>query len=490
MLSRCLSPYVVIAGLATLPAVSAGAAGMDDRLWRSASAGEEVLPNLELGTLPPARIAAPRPSWLGEANQGGAFYGYSVASAGDVNHDGFDDAIVGAPFYSNGAGRVFLYRGSPAGLSDQPIWSPGGDQAGGLFGYAVGSAGDVNGDGFADVFVGAAFYDDGQTDEGRVYVYYGSPSGPSQTPDWTAESDQASALFGASVAAAGDVNRDGFDDLIVGAPLYDHDETDEGRVFVYYGSPAGLSLAPDWTAEIDQSFAQFGFSVASAGDVNGDLDPGERPDDVIVGAPQYFGVGGAFVYHGSPGGLSETADWNVLADQGGTFFGRSVGSAGRVNDDRFADVIVGAPAYDDGETDEGAAFAYYGSSTGLSLTPNWSAESDQDFAAFGYAVGRAGRVNGNKYDGVLVGAPSYDTDQTDAGTVVLYTGSATGLSPAPKLVLPSRQEGSNLGIAVGTAGDVNGDRGADFIVGSWLYDHGQTDEGVAIVIHGKPRPRQ
>lgn len=473
MLSRSVFPCVVIAGLMALPAASAAVEGS--------------------GTLPPARVGlAPRPSWIGESNQGGAFYGYSVGTAGDVNHDGFDDVIVGAPFFSTEGkmfrGRVYLYRGSPAGLSDQAIWSPLGDQAGGLFGYAVGSAGDVNGDGFADVVVGAAFYDDGQTDEGRVYVYYGSPSGPSLTPDRTAESDQASALFGSSVAGAGDVNHDGFDDLIVGAPLYDHDQMDEGRVFVYYGSPAGLSLAPDWTAEIDQDFAQFGFSVASAGDVNGDVAPGKRPDDVIVGAPQYFGVGAAFAYHGSSEGLSETPDWTVLGDQGGTLFGRSVGSAGRVNDDRFADVIVGAPSYDDGETDEGAAFAYYGSPTGLSPTPNWSAESNQDFAAFGSAVGSAGSVNGDKYDDVLVGAPSYDTSQTDAGAVLLYTGSATGLSPAPRLVVPSKQQASNLGVAVGTAGDVNRDGGADFIAGAWQFDHGQSDEGAAILIQGKPQP--
>lgn len=474
MLSRCLFPYVVIVALAAFPTANAGAEGAGERSERNAFPG-----------------AAPRPSWIGQSNQAGALYGYSVGTAGDVNNDGFDDVIVGAPFFSTEdkmfRGRVYLYRGSPAGLSDQSIWSPLGDQTGGLFGYAVGSAGDVNGDGFSDVFVGAAFYDDGQTDEGRVYVYYGSPSGPSLTPDWTAESDQASALFGSSVAGAGDVNHDGFDDLIVGAPLYDHDEMDEGRAFVYYGSPSGLSLTPDWTAEPNQDFAQFGFSVAAAGDVNG----GPSPDaavDVIVGAPQYFGIGAAFVYHGSRDGLSQTPDWTVLSDQGGTQFGRSVSGAGDVNGDGFADVLVGAPSYDDGQTDEGAAFAYYGSPTGLSLTPNWSAEADQAFAAFGSAVGRAGKVNGDKYDDVLVGAPSIDTSQTDAGAVFLYTGSATGLSPAPRLVLPSNQQGSNLGVAVGTAGDVNRDGGADFIAGAWLFDHGQSDEGVAILVQGKPQP--
>ena len=464
MLSRCLSPYVVVMGLAALPTANAGADG---------------------AALPPARLAqAPRPSWIGQSNQAGAFYGYSVSTAGDVNGDGFDDVIVGAPFYANGVGRVFLYRGSPAGLSDEPVWSPLGDQEGALFGYSVASAGDVNGDGFADVVVGAPFYDDGETDEGRVFVYFGSPSGPSLTPDWTAESDQAGALFGTSVATAGRVNKDRFDDLIVGAPLYDHDEMDEGRAFAYYGSPSGPSLTPDWTAEPDQDFAQFGYSVGAAGSVNGD-----PAGDVIVGAPQYLGIGAAFAYHGSPSGLSPTPNWTVLSDQGGTLFGRSVSGAGDVNGDGIADVIVGAPSYDDGQTDEGVAFAYYGSPTGLSLTPDWSAEGDQAFASFGFAVGGAGSVDGDGFDDVVVGAPSYDTPQTDAGAVLLFTGSASGLSTAPRLVLPSKQAGSNLGVAVGTAGDVNGDGGADFIAGSWLFDHGQSDEGVAIVIQGKPKPK-
>src|SRR5262249_6634619 len=163
-------------------------------------------------------------------------------------------------------------------------------------------------------------------------------------------------------------------------------------------------------AEPDIGFAQFGYSVGTAGDVNGD-----KASDVIVGAPQYLGNGAAFVYHGSETGLSLTPDWTVLSDQGGTQFGHSVGAAGDVDGDQFADVIVGAPTYDNGQTDEGAAFAYYGSAAGLSLTPDWRAESNQDFASFGFAVSGAGSVNGDKYADVLVGVPSFDAPQVDAG---------------------------------------------------------------------------
>src|SRR5262245_47250081 len=138
------------------------------------------------------------------------------------------------------------------------------------FGISVGTAGDVNGDGYDDVIVGAYQYDNGKPDEGRSFVYQGSVSGLSTTPDWRAESNQTNAYFGIAVGTAGDVNGDGYDDVIVGADQYDHGQTDEGRTFVYYGSASGLSSKPNWTAETNQTNARFGVAVGTAGDVNGD----------------------------------------------------------------------------------------------------------------------------------------------------------------------------------------------------------------------------
>ncbi len=167
-------------------------------------------------------------------------------------------------------------------LLTSPVWTAESDQAFTRFGRVVATAGDVNGDGYSDVIVGADQYDNGETDEGRAFVYHGSAAGLSATPAWTAESNQASALFGFSVATAGDVNGDGFADVIVGALYFDNGQTDEGRAFVYLGSAAGLAPTAAWTAESDQASAQFGWSVATAGDVNGD-----GFADVIVGANQF-----------------------------------------------------------------------------------------------------------------------------------------------------------------------------------------------------------
>ena len=115
------------------------------------------------------------------------------------------------------------------------------------------TAGDVNGDGYADVIVGAPFYDNGQTDEGRAFVYHGSAGGLSGSAAWTAESDQAGASFGLSVATAGDVNGDGYADVIVGAPTTTNGQTNEGRAYVYHGSAGGLSGSAAWTAESNQA---------------------------------------------------------------------------------------------------------------------------------------------------------------------------------------------------------------------------------------------
>ncbi len=283
-------------------------------------------------------------NWTAESDQADAGFGFSISTAGDVNGDGYSDVIIGAPLYDNGQtgeGRAFVYHGSASGLSASANWTTESDQAGACFGYSVSTAGDVNGDGYSDVIVGAPQYDNGQTNEGRTYVYYGSSSGLSTSANWTAESNQVSAYFGNCVSTAGDVNGDGYSDVIVGAPQYDNGQTNEGRAYVYYGSSSGLSSSANWTAESDLADALFGNSVSTAGDVNGD-----GYSDVIVGAYAYtndqVGEGRAYVYHGSSSGLSASANWTAESDLADALFGNSVSSAGDVNGDGYSDVIVGA----------------------------------------------------------------------------------------------------------------------------------------------------
>jgi len=429
---------------------------------------------------------ATNPAWTAESDQVSSTFAYTVATAGDVNGDGYADVVVGAYLYDNGQadeGRAFSYHGSAAGLATSPAWTAESDQATARFGRSVATAGDVNGDGYADILVGAYQYDNGQADEGRAFAYHGSAAGLAASPAWTAEADQANALFGNSVAAAGDVNGDGYADVLVGAHQYDNGQTDEGRAFAYHGSAAGLATSPAWTAESDQATAFFGYSVGTAGDVTGD-----GYADVIVGAILYDNgeseEGRAFAYHGSVAGLAASPAWTSESDQVTALFGGSVGTAGDVNGDGYADVIVGADSYDNGHAEEGRASVYHGSATGLATSPAWTAESDQTLANFGLSVATGGDVNGDGYADVIVGAHRYDNDQADEGRAFAYLGSAAGLATDPAWTAESNQVGASFGASVATAGDVNGDGYADVLVGAYTYDNGQTNEGRAFTYYG------
>ncbi|MBK8553942.1 MAG: FG-GAP repeat protein [Ignavibacteria bacterium] len=423
-----------------------------------------------------------------ESNQLSSEFGFSVATAGDINGDGFSDVIIGAYEYDNGStgeGAAFVYLGSAAGMSTTAGWSAEGNQANANFGNSVSTAGDVNGDGYSDVIVGVPSFDNGQNSEGAAFVYYGSDLGLSTFSNWSAEGNQADAFFGVSVSAAGDVNGDGYSDVIVGAYLIDNGESDEGAAFVFHGSASGLSLSSNWSDEGNQNEARFGSSVSTAGDVNGD-----GYSDVIIGSYRFengqVDEGSAFVYHGSSSGLSFTSNWSAESNQVDARFSYSVSTAGDVNGDGYSDVIVGAYLFDNGQLNEGAAFVYHGSASGLSLASNFSAESNKVSAFFGWSVSTAGDVNGDGYSDVIVGAYGFDDGQSLEGSAFVYHGSASGLSLTSNWSAESNQSGAIFGFSVSTAGDVNGDGYSDVIIGAQLFDNGESNEGRAFVYQGSP----
>jgi len=424
------------------------------------------------------------PVWTYEANVENAHLGNSVSSAGDVNGDGYSDVVVGAYGYEAGQpyeGRAYVFLGSSSGPASSPVWTVEGNQDYAQFGWSVSSAGDVNGDGYAEILVGAPSYDAGQTDEGRAFVYSGTTSGPAGSPTWTAEPDQASAAFGYSVSTAGDVNGDGYSEVVVGARYWDGGLSDEGGAFLYLGSSTGLSTTASWTGESDQAGAEFGWAVSAAGDVNGD-----GFGDVVVGARYWDGgetnEGAAFLYYGSATSPESSGSWTAEPDQANASFGHSIAGAGDVNADGFDDVVVGARLYDNGQSDEGGAFVYLGSVSGLEPVPAWSAEPDQAQAWFGHSVGSAGDVNGDGFGDVIVGAPGYGA----GGQAFLYLGSSSGLEIGPNWVSASSQSGDELGSSVASARDVDGDGYDDVIIGAPYYDGGETDEGRASLYLGSP----
>jgi hypothetical protein len=419
--------------------------------------------------------------WVANGGQPNAELGYSVATAGDVNGDGYADVLIGAPFYDTAladAGRVFLYEGSGSGLNLVPSWATAGNQESQLYGTSVATAGDVNGDGYADVVIGAPGYSNGQTSEGAAYLYTGSVSGLPNAALWTGEGDQDYAGYGTSVATAGDVNGDGYSDVMVGVPQYEAAfQFDQGRALVYLGSASTLETTADWAASSD-----FDVAVSSAGDVNGD-----GYADVLVGVPSYDngqGYGRVYLYLGSAAGLLTGAAWSADGDQTDTALGSSVASAGDVNGDGYSDVIIGASDFDTPGNHGGRAFLYLGSPTGLATTPAWTVQSNQASDRFGSSVASAGDVNGDGLSDVLVGSYLFDNGQLNEGKVFLYLGSPSGLQSSPAWTAEGNQAGAGFGLSVAAAGDVNGDGYSDVLVGAFRYDNGQTDEGAAFVYLG------
>jgi len=388
------------------------------------------------------------PAW----QENGTFYfenfGNSVCTAGDVNGDGYSDVVIGAPNYSSGGslrGATYLYHGSATGLSSSPDWFATGDQAGYKFGFSVYTAGDVNGDGYSDVVVGAP-------DSGKVFVYHGSASGMSTSPDWQA-SGASNSGFGYSVSTAGDVDGDGYSEILVGAP------GNTGQAFAYSGSPAGLSANSVWSVSNDGSTNSLGFNVRTAGDVNGD----GYSDVLVCGySPK------AFAYNGSPSGFPSAYNW-TYNDPGGSF-GWSVASAGDINGDGYSDVIVGAPDYYNGAFTVGKFFIFHGSGNSLPSMPSFvktGTNSGASIYRIGRCVASAGDVNGDGYSDVAVGITTGVFAVSAFGGVEIYYGSSTGISSTPSWTKSSAVSGDDFGTSVATAGDVNGDGFSDIVVGAW-----------------------
>jgi hypothetical protein len=280
------------------------------------------------------------PDWT---TQGTGRFGWSLSDAGDVNGDGFDDLIIGDPSFENstGRGKIFIYFGSADGLPDSASQFLSGFNNRGLFGESISTAGDVNSDGFDDIIVLTKTWGNGPSE---VSVFHGSTNGLIETPAWSIESSDTGVCFvggDPESLGSGDFNGDGIYDIVIGTGEACLYQSHYVGAYIFYGSVQGiLGNQPAWTAPANQNENPVSFGWTVAG--AGDLD-GDGFDDVIVSAPFNWDSGRILVYYGSPvRGMFDPPDWEASGESG-LQMGLSVSSAGDINNDGFDEVIAGAP---------------------------------------------------------------------------------------------------------------------------------------------------
>ena len=374
-------------------------------------------------------------------------FGVSVSSAGDMNGDGYSEMIIGAPGYSSGTGRVYLYDYF---MKNEITPDLSMTTLGGIYHYlgrSVSSAGDVNGDGYSDVIVGSPGY---ESNKGIAYIFYGGVS-MNNDADVTILGELAEIYFGNSVSSAGDVNGDGYSDVIVGALEY---SSGRGRAYIYFGG-ATMNNTADVIITGEAIANLFGNSVSSAGDVNGD-----GYSDVIIGAYRYSVLlnGRAYIYFGGSV-MDNVADLKMTGNSGGDGFGYSVSTAGDVNGDGYSDVIVGAYGY---SSETGRAYLFYGGVT-MDTLSDLTMTGDVAGNNFGYSVSSAGDVNGDGYSDVIAGAISYSSS---TGRAYIFFGGLT-MDAGADVTMTGQNTNDFFGNTVSSAGDVNGDGYSDVIAGAF-----------------------
>lgn len=384
-------------------------------------------------------------------------YGWVGAALGDLNGDGFADFGTTAPFYGGDRanGKIYIYSGSDGALLNQATGIEGN-----RLGYSLSSAGDVDGDGHPDYIAGGA------GPANRTVVYSGIDhhlihdlTTPSEHPE----------NFGASVSGAGDVNADGYADLLVGATRADLSTTmtDTGRIYLL----SGLDGTVIWQQDGRDAQGLLGSGLGLVGDVNGDTVP-----DQVAAAPGAGAnaLGEAYVYSGVDGALLLTLHPIAEEQSGGTFGTFFAAGAGDLNQDGTPDIFVGDYAAYRGDA-QGTGRAYLYSGVDGSPLHIFEAEADGD----GLGPGRGiPDVNGDGYPDVSLAAWQSSAAAPTAGKVYIYSGHNGSLLHSATGTL----EGDALGVDALAVGDLGGDGAMSYMLTAVGRDFNGTDVGRIYIV--------
>lgn len=316
--------------------------------------------------------------WILTGENAQDLLGRSIADVGDVNGDGLTDVLTSASQHGTRTmkqvGRAYLVLGTTnPGHKNGSILSASssvldGEQEGAWFGYDVASLGDINGDGISDFGISAPYQDIASRDEGATYIFFGRSKADQFPPQLSAsdadiclEGVEPNSLYGFSLAGLGDLNDDGFDDFMVGAPLSAGAAYQGGVAWLYFGGTKWEQLSGCQSASVegirlvgDEDYLQLGRAFSGVGDVNAD-----GVADFSLGL-EYSGgglgvaTGKVLVFSGwtpghqpSPGEVipfeSALASWS--GEKAGDMAGSAVSGAGDVTGDGVDDVLIGAAAW-------------------------------------------------------------------------------------------------------------------------------------------------